>query len=539
MITRLLLPLLGLATLAPGVMSQTTVTRDYTYAATHLGVTRVVETTSDGTTRTTNTVYAHEQAGMTAMANRNMRAQTYSVTVLNGSDVEAKSWTVWQPSFTPPAPPAAQPAWRPAETWVWKGTGDGTSNDASAPATPTESGAAAEVIRTAQATAFDAYGRPTSIADARSNVTAIAYGPSNVGQLPTSITRPPLNGVTHATTIAYDAGGRPTSITDPNSAATTFRYDGLGRLTGVRRPGTPGTCSATSTSCTSTYAYGNYASATQPASVTLRDYANATTYAETVTYSDGFGRTLQTQIKDAAGYRVQATTYDGAGRPARSYAAYARAGTTPTYDAAFDANAAAHYDGTPGPNAAGRPYVQVTSVSDPTGRTATVAGEGTATTSKVTYGLEPLGGKTYTFTETADETNRKVRAYTDALGRAVATTAGYGSIQSFAASETATTLMAYDVVNRLTRTTSPVGLQTNHTYDGAGRLVRTVSPDAGTLLLKYDPAGTPATDATLSRPAPPTWPSTPSTTPTTGLPRRAGGRPPAPRPGPASTAPSL
>ena len=482
-------PLLALlAALAPAAPAQTTVTRTYTYGdPTHLQVTRVVETTSDGVTRTTETAYAHKQPGMTGMAALNMLAQPYAVTVLEGTDVESKTWATYT---------ASGAYWRPYEEWAWRGNGDGVADDPNAPGTPGD----AETFFTARATAYDAAGRPTSVTDGRGGVTTYAYGASNAGPDLTRITRPTANGVVHTTDYAYDGRRRLTSVTDANGAQTAYRYDGFGRLTGVRLPETPTSlCTTPTAECTTTYAY-TYGTNGAPSSVRQRDYAAPGVYAETVTFLDGRGRPVQVHARDQRtdgvwGYRVAATTYDALGRPARQYLPYWKAGAAAAYDAQFAQSAAAFYNGSTThngvavPNANSRPFAEATYLADPTGRPATAVGEGTTVAATTAYALGLFDAKTYAYVEATDETGRKARTYSDALGRAVASVAGYG------APEAATTKSAYDVLGRVTQVTAPEDQGTTYTYDPLGRLVKTESPDWGTTsasgfaLHKYDQAG--------------------------------------------------
>lgn len=150
-------------------------------------------------------------------------------------------------------------------------------------------------------TVYDSFGRVKSQTNGRGNTTTYTYngaGSSAPDDLLTSlvVTQPPVqvNNVdtTFTTTTQLDQRrGQPTSVTDPNGQSTTLVYDPLGRLTDVTYPGnTPG-----HPSIKYRYTLAN----DKPSRVwtqTLRKLDNGAIYDSSYTFSDGWGRTVETQV---------------------------------------------------------------------------------------------------------------------------------------------------------------------------------------------------------------------------------------------------
>lgn len=133
-------------------------------------------------------------------------------------------------------------------------------------------------------TAYDSYGRPTTVTNARGYATTTAYHP--VYGYVQSVT----NALNHVTSYVVDPRwGVTTSATDPNSRTTTSQYDGYGRLTRVWLPTEP-------TGGAASYEYV-YADSARPVFVKRRQLMQRSsgTYLDTWIYYDGFGRELQSQ----------------------------------------------------------------------------------------------------------------------------------------------------------------------------------------------------------------------------------------------------
>jgi YD repeat-containing protein len=111
---------------------------------------------SDGSSRTTEYVYAHEKYPL--MADSNRVSQVYATTSKDGTVVKAKVWTTWDNNWG-----SGNGYWRPKETWEWV---SGTP-----PADP--SGATSE--KTATFDSYDSRGNLLLLTDARGTAGAILW----------------------------------------------------------------------------------------------------------------------------------------------------------------------------------------------------------------------------------------------------------------------------------------------------------------------------------------------------------------------------
>ena len=460
-------------------------TRTYTYDdPTHLRPTRVSETNSDGTVRTTDTRYAVTQYPL--MRAQNVYDAVYSTTVSRGTaDAEQKTWTEWA-SATAGSP--ARTVWRPSAEWVWRG--DGTANPTVAPATPSTSTADKVITYSA----YDTYGRPTSALDARGYTVTFGFSTFAGTAYPTTITRVnPSNASLNLTrTYTYDTSGRIATETDEGGVLTTYGYDTLSRLTSVRQGTTSGALAAAYA-----YAYSRTTAAStfnpsSPNSVTTTLYrsptgpTDATQRVTSVAYLDGLGRPAQshTSGSDPGTWDVTGTRYDARGRPDRQYRPFAR--TTTGFLTTLEATVQSWYNSYLGGSGA-RPWTETTYTPDPLSRVkrVTAPSGGAAPQNAHTTSVYTTNTSTkYLGLEVTDPTGRLTRSWADLFGNVRQTVAGAHNT-----SEAATTSATVDVLGNVTQTTDPRSLASSTTYDPRSRPTQRVTPDAGTTKFKYDRAG--------------------------------------------------
>lgn len=342
-------------------------------------------------------------------------------------------------------------------------------------------------------TRYDAMGRPYWVKDARGNVTTTKYNnvdeqtdPVADGLITQFETTNPLG--MSSTTELDPRRGQPISITDPNGRTTTADRDGLGRVISVRLPGnnTSGTPSVT-------YTYSD--SATEPSRVKqqiLRNVSPETTDTS-YTWSDGWGRPIQTQRAQVAtaGARVASVTgYDDQGlahlfMPNVPSSTDFGALANPDPATATTHYTVADYD------AAGRP----TSLRDMT------AGSAWATTATA------YDGNTATVTRPGG--NSQVYTESDAWGQPKLIrqldTSGSTDSGEYAA-------YTYTAAGQLATITAPIGnadasgghpeVTWTYTYDLAGRRIKSNDPDTGITTYAYNFNGdlTSVDDATTKPP---------------------------------------
>lgn len=317
----------------------------------------------------------------------------------------------------------------------------------------------------------DTYGRPGTIQDYANNWTTYGYGGTNSALL-TSVNEGGLN-----TTILYTDKNEVSRITDPAGSYKRFEYDEWGRL--YRRLNHAGqwleeysyVYSRTSANgWTFTPSAPNYVRTLQ-----TRGWGTK----ESRSYVDGLGKSRQSQtLKSGSTWFVHGTEYDAAGRVWREWRPYER--STGGFDQNLATNATAHY------GANSKPYTETTYLGDPMGRPHNVTAPWSGTTSpgSVNYYYGTGTSDTRTFVETTDETGRKTRQYTDALGRRARQILGHGT------SEGTNTWFAYGVSNRnISQVIDGRSLQTNYYHNPRGEVIRRDTPDTGTTQYLYNRNG--------------------------------------------------
>lgn len=220
---------------------------------------------------------------------------------------------------------------------------------------------------------------------------------------------------------SHDADGRITSVTDANGVVTTYRYDARGRLLSRTR--------GSETTGMTWYAYGRLASVTYP-SGTSRSFGYDSAHRLVQVQDSSGSRTVFTL--NAAGQRTRVDVYNADGTLARTQGIVR--------------------------DAMGR----VTQLTDGQGHVTTFQRDAVG---QVVATVDPLG--------------RTSRVQRDARGRPVQVTDPANG----------TTRFEYDVLGRPTAVTDPRSVRTTYAYDGMGSLLQIGSPDAGTTYNTFDVGG--------------------------------------------------
>jgi RHS repeat-associated protein len=270
------------------------------------------------------------------------------------------------------------------------------------------------------------------------------------------------------TTTSYNAFGEPLTSTDPMGIKTTFAYDTEGNLLTKTVTGVGGSPVETTTDTYGGSFPGEVTQVTDPAGHVTNftydtdgDVTSVTTHpstgaADTTAYVyDLLGRVLCEASPDATATGV---TCPAAGHPRVADT------TTWTYDA----------DG------------EVTSSTDPQGKTTSSSYDADGNTTKVT---DPLGNVTTT-TYDADD---RVTSATDGYGTSSAATTSYGYD---IAPGTAPCSSSVSGATYCSTTTDPDGLVATDYYDAKNEVIESVEPNAGTTTDTYDAAGNLLTETT-------------------------------------------
>jgi YD repeat-containing protein len=305
-------------------------------------------------------------------------------------------------------------------------------------------------------TAYDAYGRPTSVTDPLNRTTSTAYHPFY------GYAQSVTNALNHTvSTVSDPRWGVPLSVTDADNQVTTLQYDGYGRRTKVWLPSEP-----TSGPASAEYVYNV---AARPAWVQTRQLMTpaTSTYLESWTYVDGFGRDIQTQRGDATASRVLTSkAYNALGQLLYASTPYAATGTP------------------------GSGYLQPawTSLSnygyfeyDPLGRQnlAQTRSGASALWSAVTVFD---GWQTRAYDARGNRTDYTYDAFDQLTG-----VTEYNSVSGN--TQTYNTSYSYDLRGNLTGVTDAASNVTSITYDLLGRKIGMTDPDMGNWVYGYDAAG--------------------------------------------------
>ncbi|MGT2461152.1 RHS repeat-associated core domain-containing protein [Sinomonas atrocyanea] len=353
---------------------------------------------------------------------------------------------------------------------------------------------------------YDGQGHLTSVTDPAGATTHYAYGSLN---LLAKITDADGN----ATVNAYDVANRVSAQTDKDGNTTSFGYDGNGTTN------TTTITSAGGRVTVETYSAGQRISVTKgsgsPQAATWTYAYDQTTFGLTKV-TDPLGH-ITTAAYDAHGNKTSSTdanshttswTYNALNETTTSTDAL---GVTTTYTYDSSGNPLSRSTPLTGTNQTATTTLaygdnnhpgDVTGVTDPDGRTTTIAYDAAGNRTSIT---DPLGNTTsYTFdaigrtltsktprgntTSYTFDADSRLTTVTDPLGKA--TGYGYdptGLRTTVTDANNHTTTTAYDPMGRPTKVTNPDGTSTSTAYDADGNATSTTDANGHTTAYAYDP----------------------------------------------------
>lgn len=285
----------------------------------------------------------------------------------------------------------------------------------------------------------------------------------------------PYTGTNDLTlSIQYDTERYlPTKTTTEEGVTTSYAYDPFGRLSDVKD-------NAGQLLAEHAYHYGpNYVRSTAHLSGSLA--------VTTTAYADGLGRPYQTQTQSGTNDIVTQTDYDALGLPYRTWKPIlTNTGHAALDPATFRTQALAYYDGSPGPNASGRPFVEtLRGQASGTSAIQMVRPEGVSGTAGATR-TEPCTGAGSTLNYkglcTYDGDGKRTDETFDIFGRRATQSTGTGTTAL-------TTYFEYDYLGNPSKVKAPNGLETLTTHNALGQLTWKKTPDAGETRYRYDAAG--------------------------------------------------
>ena len=329
---------------------------------------------------------------------------------------------------------------------------------------------------------YDGKGRPTQVTDANNNNTTTGY--TDTAGLTTQVaTSNPLKQTT--TTTLDPTRGLTLTTLDPNNLQTDLRYDALGRLTGVWRPGRNRSDGAN-------LVFSYQVSQSTPSTITTKTLNFGGSYNTSVAFYDAMTRPRQTQTSvpnTSIGRLVTDTFYDSHGWAVKVNNAYSDDSNPPTttlvdmvgYDQRIPNQDLISYDGL------GRKTVVVSNAKGVNQwQTAMVYGGDRTTV------IPPRGATPTT-------------AVVDALGRKTELDS-YTTPPTIAGGQVTgshtTIRYGYDHRGNPATITDDRGAIWTSVFNLLGQVVTKTDPDAGTSQLTYDNVGNVATTtdarATLS-----------------------------------------
>ncbi|MFB8167419.1 RHS repeat-associated core domain-containing protein [Kitasatospora purpeofusca] len=338
---------------------------------------------------------------------------------------------------------------------------------------------------TTGSSAYDAYGRPTTVTDPTTTdsahpngaATTTVYSSAAPGELPNknTVIAPAPAGTPEAatgwtSTVALDpTRSLPLTTTDVNGRTVTQTYDALGRLEAVWQAGR-------STADPADYKFTYQLRNDGPSSITTQTLRANSTYQESDQILDGLARVVQTQTDPAIsaykGRLITDTFYDSHGRAAA---------TNNTYYNNLNPPSTVRFE----PDNAKVPSQSQTSF-DGMGRV--VASQSLAygvlqTTTVTSY---PAPGRVDV---TPPTDGRATTTISDARGRTLQLWQYRTPAPTGNPGDADVTSYSYSQVGTEASRTDAAGNTWTYSYDQRGRRTGTSDPDAGTSTVTYDTAG--------------------------------------------------
>ncbi|MFF2957226.1 polymorphic toxin-type HINT domain-containing protein [Kitasatospora sp. NPDC057965] len=337
--------------------------------------------------------------------------------------------------------------------------------------------------------AYDAYGRPTTVTDPTTTdtthpngaATTTLYTSAAPGELPNknTVIAPAPAGTPEAatgwtSTVTLDpTRSLPLTTTDANGRTVTQTYDALGRLTAVWQAGR-------TTAEPADYKFTYQLRNNGPSSITTQTLRANKTYQQSIQILDALARVVQTQSDPAisayAGRLITDTFYDTHGRPAA---------TNNTYYNSLNPPSTTRFE----PDSAKVPS-QTRNVYDGMGRV--IAGQSLA------YGaLQTTTATSYPGADRVDVTpppgGRATTTVNDSRGRTLQLWQYRTPAPTGNPADADVTSYTYSQLGTETSRTDAAGNTWTYAYDQRGRRTSTSDPDAGTSTVTYDSAGRVAT----------------------------------------------
>ncbi|MFB7475075.1 RHS repeat-associated core domain-containing protein [Kitasatospora sp. NPDC056184] len=337
--------------------------------------------------------------------------------------------------------------------------------------------------------AYDAYGRPTTVTDPTTTdaahpngaATTTLYTSGAAGELPdkNTVVAPAPAGTPEAatgwtSTVTLDpTRSLPLTTTDLNGRTVTQTYDALGRLTAVWQAGRTAPEPAD-------YKFTYQLNNDTASSITTETLRSNKSYHRSIQILDGQARVVQTQSDPAssayAGRMVTDTFYDTHGRPAATNNTYYNSLNPPT-TLRFE------------PDSSKVPS-QTRNVYDGMGRV--IAGQSLA------YGaLQTTTATAYPGADRVDVTpppgGRATTTVSDSRGRALQLWQYRTPAPTGNPADADVTSYTYSQLGTETSRKDAAGNTWTYVYDQRGRRTTTNDPDAGTSTVTYDAAGRVAT----------------------------------------------
>ncbi|MFD8319622.1 RHS repeat-associated core domain-containing protein [Kitasatospora purpeofusca] len=333
--------------------------------------------------------------------------------------------------------------------------------------------------------AYDAYGRPTTITDPTTTdsahpngaATTTVYSSAAPGELPNknTVVAPAPAGTPEAatgwtSTVTLDpTRSLPLTTTDVNGRTVTQTYDSLGRLAAVWQAGR-------SIAEPADYKFTYQLRNNGPSSITTQTLRATKTYQQSIQILDGLARVVQTQTDPAisayAGRLITDTSYDSQGRPDSTNNTYYN-NLNPPETTRF------HPDNAKVPSQSHTTY-------DGMGRVVASESRAYGVTQATTATSYPEPGR---IDVTPPTDGRATTTIADARGRTLQLWQYRTPAPTGNPADADVTSYSYSQLGTEASRTDAAGNTWTYSYDQRGRRTGTSDPDAGSSTVTYDAAG--------------------------------------------------